>query len=217
MLSNVELSERKRLIEEQQKVEAVNEATRELVVIAIDFRAQTRQAIVAVVERLRHTRFRGWQDVPTARVELNDPLSGKEASYETKIEYVVSSVDKMAFHEVIEHLLRLTRALPLESRVIVTMEGSGVGRNVLPLTKQYVKSVIPLNVTEGGRTEKKNGEYYVSLDRLNAHMNEMLASGELKLKEDSPESSASIAYGIFIATRSKSIPIANPGTVKTRW
>jgi hypothetical protein len=201
--------------EKQRKTQSTDTAVVELVVIGIDFKAQTRQAIIAVIERLRHTTFREWAELPTARVELNNPLSGLEAAYDTTTEYVVTRVDLVEFHDVTEHILTITRSA--ESRVIVTLEGSGVGRNVLPLMKQYgVTHIVPINVTAEGRTHKRGAEWFVSLDRLNAHMNDMLASGDLKLKEDSPESSASIAYGIFIATRSRSTPIVSGETWKIR-
>jgi hypothetical protein len=66
MWSNTELSELQRVREKQHDAESTDEAVVELVVISCDFRAQTGQAIITVVDRVHHTTFREWVDDPTA-------------------------------------------------------------------------------------------------------------------------------------------------------
>ena len=52
MWSNTELSELQRVREKQHDAESTDEAVVELVVISCDFRAQTGQAIITVVDRV---------------------------------------------------------------------------------------------------------------------------------------------------------------------
>ncbi len=111
MLSNVEINEQRRANATQLKTESTDEAVVELVVIGIDFQPQTRQAIIAMLERVRHVTFRKWIEDPMAPVDLNDPTSAMTPSFDTTLEYRATHVDLVGYSDVIEHLLGITRHL----------------------------------------------------------------------------------------------------------
>lgn len=217
VITNTEIMELERLSAEKQKEEAKNEQTLEIRVIALELDAKKRVAIVVVLERVRITRFAYRIETdPYSRVDLSNPYENQRAVYETETVYKVRHVELVPHARVVAHLSG--HVAEAKAQTMITLESTGACKAIISLLReQGFLNVYPVNVADGARTQKKDGEWFVSLKTLNENLNEVSSMGMLKLDEDSPEASSAIGLALFVASRHRTGPIVSPGTVKTRW
>jgi len=89
-----ELALRERLLEKQ-KIESTNERKPIMLCIGVDVGQQSDPSVFVAVQKTRNHRFLKWQESQTARVDLNDPLSGLEAQYVDDVSFDVVMIRRV--------------------------------------------------------------------------------------------------------------------------
>ena len=101
---------RERLLEKK-KIESTNARQPILLCIGVDVGQQNDPSVFVAVQKTHNHRFLKWTESQTARVDLNDPLSGLEAQYVDEVSFDVVMIRrvrlKTSYSAVVQELLEI--------------------------------------------------------------------------------------------------------------
>jgi hypothetical protein len=161
-----ELALRERLLEKQ-KIESTNERKPIMLCIGVDVGQQSDPSVFVAVQKTRNHRFLKWQESQTARVDLNDPLSGLEAQYVDDVSFDVVMIRrvrlKTSYSAVVQELLEIVETPQIAAlNPHIALDGVSIGRALFEMMVdagiRNVKSIVVTGSQSGSVTD--NDPYF---------------------------------------------------------
>jgi hypothetical protein len=152
---------RERLLEKK-KIESTNERQPILLCIGVDVGQQNDPSVFVAVQKTRNHRFLKWTESQTARVDLNDPLSGLEAQYVDEVSFDVVMIRrvrlKTSYSAVVQELLEIVETPQIAAlNPHIALDGVSIGRALFEMmvdaSMRNVKSIVVTGSQSGSFTD----------------------------------------------------------------